>query len=154
MKKINFVNNGQPAINDTNLNLLQTNIEDAITDVINTMNGTTLYENSTGTAENLTLNENKSNFSIIKICGYFKHEDVVVKFCRDFIVDGMNNYEISGVVRNGSARTYIVSEILTINEASLTRDTQFELGIADASTASTTRTTGKFIYITKIIGYK
>ena len=30
MNKINFVNNGQPAINDTNLNQMQTNIENAI----------------------------------------------------------------------------------------------------------------------------
>lgn len=30
MDKIDFVNNGQPAINDTNLNQMQTNIENAI----------------------------------------------------------------------------------------------------------------------------
>lgn len=30
MEKIEFTNNGQPAINDTNLNLMQTNIEEAI----------------------------------------------------------------------------------------------------------------------------
>lgn len=35
MNKINFVNNGQPAINDTNMNLLQTNVENAINEKIN-----------------------------------------------------------------------------------------------------------------------
>lgn len=34
MDKINFVNNGQPAINDTNLNQMQTNIENAINAII------------------------------------------------------------------------------------------------------------------------
>ena len=34
MDKINFVNKGQPAINDTNLNQMQTNIENAINAII------------------------------------------------------------------------------------------------------------------------
>lgn len=34
MNKIDFVNNGQPAINDTNLNQMQTNIENAINAII------------------------------------------------------------------------------------------------------------------------
>lgn len=35
MDKINFVNGGQPAINDTNLNQLQTNVENALNNVEN-----------------------------------------------------------------------------------------------------------------------
>lgn len=34
MNKIDFVNNGQPSINDTNLNQMQTNIENAINAII------------------------------------------------------------------------------------------------------------------------
>lgn len=34
MKKINFKNNGQPAINDTNLNLMQDNIENELNAII------------------------------------------------------------------------------------------------------------------------
>lgn len=34
MDKINFMNNSQPAINDTNLNLMQDNIENAISGVV------------------------------------------------------------------------------------------------------------------------
>lgn len=34
MNKIDFVNNGQPGINDTNLNQMQTNIENAINAII------------------------------------------------------------------------------------------------------------------------
>lgn len=34
MNKIDFVNNGQPAINDTNLNQMQTNIENAINGIV------------------------------------------------------------------------------------------------------------------------
>lgn len=41
MNKIDFVNNGQPAINDTSLNQMQDNIEEAITiDTIKNENGT------------------------------------------------------------------------------------------------------------------
>ena len=36
MKKINFKNNGQPAINDTNLNLMQDNIENELNAKVNT----------------------------------------------------------------------------------------------------------------------
>lgn len=36
MKKINFKNNGQPAINDTNLNLVQDNIENELNAKVNT----------------------------------------------------------------------------------------------------------------------
>ena len=36
MKKINFKNNGQPAINDTNLNLMQANIENELNAKVNT----------------------------------------------------------------------------------------------------------------------
>lgn len=34
MDKIDFVNKGQPAVNDTNLNLMQDNIENAISNVV------------------------------------------------------------------------------------------------------------------------
>lgn len=48
MDKINFVNKGQPAINDTNMNLLQTNVGNAInekvstTDIVNTLDSTAI----------------------------------------------------------------------------------------------------------------
>ena len=45
MKKVNFQNNGQPAINDTNLNQMQDNIEEAIEEISQDtgwINGTTI----------------------------------------------------------------------------------------------------------------
>lgn len=38
MKKINFKNNGQPALNDTNLNLMQDNIEEEFSSKENELN--------------------------------------------------------------------------------------------------------------------
>lgn len=40
MEKINFLNNSQPALNATNLNKLQDNVENAIAEQINTQNTT------------------------------------------------------------------------------------------------------------------
>lgn len=60
MDKINFVNGSQPTINDTNLNKLQTNVENAI-------NGIKLYSNETGTSSNITLSDNIDNYSEYEI---------------------------------------------------------------------------------------
>lgn len=38
MEKINFINNSQPAVNDTNLNKLQDNVENAISETIESSN--------------------------------------------------------------------------------------------------------------------
>lgn len=50
MEKINFINNQQPAINDTNLNKLQDNVEDAI-DVVQTDTNTKLNKTSVKTTK-------------------------------------------------------------------------------------------------------
>lgn len=63
MTKITFRNGQTPAINDTNLNQMQTNIENAI----NLLKPVALYNNTSGTTGNVTLNETSANFEYLEI---------------------------------------------------------------------------------------
>ena len=95
MNKINFANGSQPAINDTNLNTLQDNVENAINTLqdnvenkINTLSGTiTLKElwrgsigvtsNTTKTIENLDLSE--YDITVYRVRGDYNHYASVVR---------------------------------------------------------------------------
>lgn len=59
---VNF-ENGVTPINDTNLNKMQTDLQQAITD----LKGTVLYEDSTGTTEDIILNDLYTNYKEIEI---------------------------------------------------------------------------------------
>lgn len=79
MDKINFKNSSQPAINDTNLNLMQKNIEKEL----GYKSGVVLYENKEGTQDDITLSQSVADFDVIEIIfkrdtGYFsaRYRDV------------------------------------------------------------------------------
>ena len=63
MTKITFVNGTTPAVNATNLNQMQTNIENAINALIPVV----LYNNTSGTTGSVTLSETAANFSYLEI---------------------------------------------------------------------------------------
>lgn len=65
MNKIDFVNNGQPAINDINLNQMQTNIENAIDD--RKPIRTVLFNDSSNTSLTIELSESAYNYSYLYI---------------------------------------------------------------------------------------
>lgn len=72
MDKIDFKNGSQPAINDTNLNLMQKNIEKEF----GYKSGVVLYENENGTQNDITLSQSVADFDCIEIIfkrdtGYF-----------------------------------------------------------------------------------
>lgn len=66
MDKINFTNGKAPAINATNLNQMQTNVEAAIETAKNELKEVVLYE-SEGSKENITLNDSVENYYKIVI---------------------------------------------------------------------------------------
>lgn len=76
MDKINWINGqaGGTPLSAENLNLMQDNVEDAIDEIIDIMNGTTLYENLNGTSETITLSESSANFKRIQI-EYFENRE-------------------------------------------------------------------------------
>lgn len=67
MTKITFTNGTTPALNATNLNQMQTNIENAINSASNTLTPKQLYNNASGTTGTVTLNETSANFSYLEI---------------------------------------------------------------------------------------
>lgn len=72
MDKITFKNGSQPALNDVNLNQLQTNMENAVNklgeEVNDKFTGVNLYENESGTNDNtINLSESCENFKFIEI---------------------------------------------------------------------------------------
>ncbi len=77
MEKINFINNQQPAINDTNLNKLQDNVEDAIgdvqTDINNKLDKTSVKNTHSTSIENVYscnyVNELKTHSTTDTIAG-------------------------------------------------------------------------------------
>lgn len=76
MEKINFQNGQQPAINGTNLNIMQNNIEAEINRVEGIVEDNQfgkhvkqLYYDNTASYVSATLNENISNFDVLVIVG-------------------------------------------------------------------------------------
>ena len=63
MTKITFTNGTTPALNATNLNQMQTNIENAI----NLLKPVTLYNNASGTTGNVTLSQTSADFEYLEI---------------------------------------------------------------------------------------
>ena len=72
LDRMGWTNNSQPAINDTSLKKMEENMQKAITELENLINGTVLYENLEGTSTDFILNNNISNYigKKIKIYGY------------------------------------------------------------------------------------
>ena len=65
MEKIDFANGQQPAVNDTNLNKMQANIENAINAVLAKITPTVLFEGSA--TDNFTINDDISNYKKVII---------------------------------------------------------------------------------------
>lgn len=143
MDKINFINGSQPAINDTNLNKLQTNIENAI-------NGTVLYESEAGSKDEITLSETVLNYKRVKIFYHY------------------NNFYASVEVDNANNKTIPLSVAFSITEFNLSRIQYKDVKISGNKITNTgygylsISTAGTYgvsieenaIYIDKIIGYK
>lgn len=145
MDKINFVNGGQPAINDTNLNQLQTNIENAI-------NGTVLYESEAGTTGNVELNETVENYRYLEI--FFHNEGVAPGYA-------YNSVKVYNP--NGKIVTLTIFQKDTTQNVIFMRTKNIEInpnmlkvnGYSNWNTFDNIEETVKnTIYIDRVIGYK
>lgn len=144
MNKINFVNKGQPAINDTNLNKMQNNIEKAIA-------GTTLYENTSGTTGDITLSSNKfTSFKKIKIFGYGLYNGIKINVSTEFIPSTANRPSLVAFI-TGTATHYILTQEYSLASNKLSKYRKGFLNVIGGSYELDP--TDKSIYITKIIGY-
>nr|DAL21447.1 MAG TPA_asm: hypothetical protein [Caudoviricetes sp.] len=142
MDKIDFKNGSQPAINDTNLNLMQKNIEKEF----GYKSGVVLYENENGTQNDITLSQSVADFDCIEII-----------FKRD------TGY-FSGRYRNANGKTvvatssffdtnsfYMYSSQLAINEDKIEYKKH---GLCYVSNNATSAGNDDNVKIVQVLGYK
>ena len=142
MDKILFKNGSQPAINDTNLNLMQENIEKEF----GYKSGVVLYENENGTQNDITLSQSVADFDCIEII-----------FKRD------TGY-FSGRYRNANGKTvvatssffdtnsfYMYSSQLAINEDKIEYKKH---GLCYVSNNATSAGNDDNVKIVQVLGYK
>ena len=142
MDKILFKNGSQPAINDTNLNLMQKNIEKEF----GYKSGVVLYENENGTQNDITLSQSVADFDCIEII-----------FKRD------TGY-FSGRYRNANGKTvvatssffdtnsfYMYSSQLAINEDKIEYKKH---GLCYVSNNATSTGNDDNVKIVQVLGYK
>lgn len=143
MKKIVFKNGSAPALNDTTLNGLQSNIEDEF----NSLKDVTLFENLAGTTENITLNGKKSTYNFLKVIGFVKYNDSNIVNFTKIIDKSESRTGLNIMCYQGASLSYYMNEILTLNDNSIVRGNQKLIGIG----TTTTRVDGN-VYITKVLG--
>lgn len=155
MDKIIFTDNQAPAISASNLNQIQTNVENAINQLqTNTINGTVLYEDTTGTNGNVTFNQTISSGNIEII------------YCRRRVSTGTSVFKSTGKLpySNGmeialdinyystDTNQQSIAKIVTASSSGLTVSGENTLQGNEGGQAITSATTN--IYITKVIIYK
>lgn len=154
MDKINFVNKGQPAINDTNLNKMQSNIEKASEGII-------LYENTSGKKNNITLSgDSFANYKRFKIYGYYSYLDgntssnVKTQISQEAVYDTSKKIPLIGYVV-GTGTLLQLNEEISISGNKLEIYRRGYTVLANASNIGyTLNPTDQYIYITKIVGFK
>ena len=155
MTKITFKNNGQPAINDTNLNKIQDNIESDInsknTAVNSRIGGTVLYNNSNGIFTGTgTINDDISKYKkiLVEVTGYTIYST--------FVFLEPSNKKLNCILDTETSESYYVpsSIIFKIVNKTVTILKNTTLAINSTEQALSVNNTYYKPKITKIIGYK
>ena len=140
MEKITFVNGQEPALNGTNLNQLQTNVEDAI----NTLQAN--VEDEITEATN-TLQTNINNI---------KHEDITTNGepvkC-GYKIDGKDVYtkRVSGTF-DGSSSTQVITNLSSLNYTPIDFNVNLDTGLSFFK-GFTPRAAGKEVVDTQLTAY-
>jgi hypothetical protein len=158
MEKINFVNGQAPAINDTNLNAIQDNVENAINEVQESVNGlkeTILYQNASGTYTNFTLNDSILNYKYFEVLftyngTQFSTGKIVAKNGNACLVAHANVYENSAYYLKTHAEPLTVSGVDVTRREAYVSKAQINASAIIGSTASG----ANLVYITHVLGYK
>ena len=150
MDKINFVNKGQPAINDTNLNKMQDNIEKALEGVV-------LYENASGSTGDITLSETAANFKYLEI--FYKRYSTAGEYgtpCKSEKVNNPNGkYTVLNMIYSGGDILQISAEEVQINGTKITRYSDYlMLGVNITSGEIVQHEKTTHFLIEKVVGFK
>lgn len=113
------------------------------------LNGTILYQNATGTAGNITLSDNVSNYRYLEIFGYDSlfYSNVYTKY--DLSMG--QNINISHLSTNGG-QNRLQTAIYEISGTSMTLKNAY-MNVIFGTSINSQKTNNEF-NITKIIGYK
>ena len=143
MNKINFTNlpDTSTPLNATNMNLLQTNVEDAITDSV----APQLFYDSTASYVSATLNDNITNYDIITVIG----QSTDGHQCSTTIYKPYNGAKISLCAPQNSGtdsyNKYAVYEFTSTTVIQSNKNFQ----IANNNTSN-----GNYIKLKAVLGYK
>lgn len=142
MQKINFQDypNTTTPINATNLNQLQTNVENSINNL-----GTVLYSNSNGTTGNVTLNDSTSNYSYLEV---YYHKSNCYNSTK---IANPNGKVFQAVITNLYQSNAFQNVMARYSISGTTITKQYE---GYNSNDTITITTSNEINITKVVGYK
>ena len=113
------------------------------------VNGIELYSDSTGTTGTVNLSENitTSNIDRLKIFAYTLYNNVAYGIVQEFEADLDKKMGLSIKSYDGASNSYFTVEVLTLNNTSISRGSQWKLRIPDLVREADS------IYITKVIGY-
>lgn len=117
MDKINFVNNSEPDLSAENLNLLQTNVENAINDVSEDL-GTVkkIFSGSIAIGKSGTVSETISNFKFLYVRPDSSLTYVIIPVIPGIVnLRGINSYAGTGSIELISIRATRSSNGLTFN---------------------------------------
>lgn len=135
----------QPSIPEVN-KITDSNVNE-IKDAVNSLEPVTLYNNSSGSKNAITLSDSSANFSYIDIT--FEGNNHTKDCVRVYAPNG----KIANLMTSNSNGTYVWVQIeaITISGTSISRGAQYE--IAFTSTGVSNLYTSS-VYITRVVGYK
>nr|DAJ75854.1 MAG TPA: hypothetical protein [Caudoviricetes sp.] len=162
---------GTTPLNAENLNQMQTNMENAIPPVVDNLTststtstlsanqgkvlkelieGTVLYENEQGTNSNFVLSDNLSNYSRLKVFGFFRSSNFSRKFTQELEIGSgpnVNNLVISVIENSSLNATLVGTARVTFNGNQATITINYTRVIDGSDTATDE------IHVTKVVGY-
>lgn len=138
---VNF-ENGVTPINDTNLNKIQADLQAEI----DKLKGVVLYEDTTGTTDNITLNDEIENYNYFEIESYVGYSSAnVYTNTGKLPIATKSRIHISNLFI-GTNGVQIYNKRVAISGKSLS--------VISDRTYSSAVIEGPYTYITKVIGYK
>lgn len=140
---------GATPLSAENLIQMEDNTETGLNQLLSIMQGTTLYEDTTGTTGTVTFSQNITNaMKRIKISGYSNYSDTLFYFTQEFDININGKLGLMIKSYDGGINSYFDSEILILTASSITRGSQYRNRLPN------TERTEMPIYITKVVVYE
>ena len=146
---ISTINTNISSINTNigDLTQLKTTSKDNLVNSINSLTSYTLFENSQGTSNSITLSDSKDNYTYLEL--FYNGNNGSASSVK---MDAQNENKVNLFTANYYNNTlYIQNETIQIEGNTITRGTKVETALKNNTAVSIYSTS---IFITKVIGYK